>query len=116
MWDYNARENSTYLQLLNGDDWKLNIFQNQSEAEKYLQQVRNGFMDADFDADAEGWNTVEVPRSWTTYWDADFTFDDFTIYTNVQMRGSQSMTPASACRRHRRTIIGRIIQKDIHCK
>lgn len=36
VWDYNARENSTYLQLLNSDDWKLNIFQNQSEAEKYL--------------------------------------------------------------------------------
>ena len=85
VWDYNARENSTYLQLLNGDDWKLNIFQNQSEAEKYLTAGENGFMDADFDADAEGWNTVEVPRSWTTYWDADFTFDDFTIYTNVQM-------------------------------
>ena len=85
VWDYNARENSTYLQLLNGDDWKLNIFQNQSEAEKYLTAGENGFMDADFDADAEGWNTVEVPRSWTTYWDAGFTFDDFAIYTNVQM-------------------------------
>lgn len=45
VWDYNAREDSTYLQLLNGDDWQLNIFQNQS----------------------------------------DFTFDDFTIYTNTQM-------------------------------
>ena len=85
VWDYNARENSTYLQLLNGDDWQLNIFQNQSEAEKYLTAGDNGFMDADFDADAAGWKNVEVPRSWTTYWDTDFTFNDFTIYTNTQM-------------------------------
>ena len=85
VWDYNAREESTYFQLLNGDDWQLNIFQNQSEAEQYLTAGENGFMDADFDAEAAGWNTVDVPRSWTTYWNADFTFDDFTIYTNTQM-------------------------------
>ena len=39
----------------------------------------------DFDAAANGWAEVEVPRSWTTYWDTDFTFKDFTIYTNTQM-------------------------------
>ena len=85
VWDYNARENSSYFQLLNGDDWELNIFQNQTEAQQYLTAGQNGFMDADFDAASQGWNTVSVPRSWTTYPDADFTFDDFTIYTNTQM-------------------------------
>lgn len=85
VWDFNAREDSTYFQLLNDDDWQLNVFQNQSEAEKYLTAGEKGFMDVDFDAKAAGWNTVEVPRSWTTYEDADFDFDDFTIYTNVQM-------------------------------
>ncbi len=85
VWDYNARENSTYFQLLNDSNWQLNIFQNQTEAEPYLTAGENGFMDIDFDAESQGWNTVEVPRSWTTYEDRDFNFDDFTIYSNVQM-------------------------------
>ena len=85
VWDYNAREKSNYFQLLTGDgkDWDLTVVQNQEQAEKFLDADNNGFMDPDFEkSEEDGWASVELPRSWTTYEDQDF---DFSIYCNTQM-------------------------------
>ena len=80
VWDYNARDNSEYFQLLTGKNqkWDLTVVQNQEQAEKFMGE--NGFMTKDYQKKAEdGWKSVELPKSWTR---DDF---DFSIYTNVQM-------------------------------
>ena len=79
VWDYNARENSDYFQLLTGEgnDWQLNVVQNAEQAQKYLS---GGFMNQNYWANpADGWKTVQLPKSWTCL---GF---DFPIYCNVQM-------------------------------
>ena len=40
-WDYNAREDSTYFDLLTGEDeaWELTVVQNQTEAEKFMAKA-----------------------------------------------------------------------------
>ena len=80
VWDYNARENSVYFELLTGEDmpWDVTVVQNQSEAEKFMGE--NGFMTASFvKNDADGWKSATLPISWTRL---GF---DFSIYTNVAM-------------------------------
>ena len=41
VWDYDARENSTYFDLLTGEDetWELTVVQNQTEAEKFMAKA-----------------------------------------------------------------------------
>ncbi|GAB5615756.1 hypothetical protein JCM31739_05810 [Faecalimonas canis] len=80
VWDYNARENSEYFQLLTGKNqkWDLTVVQNQEQAQKFMGE--NGFMTKDYQKKTEdGWKSVELPKSWTR---DDF---DFSIYTNVLM-------------------------------
>lgn len=79
VWDYNAREKSTYMQMLTGEkeNWDLTVVQNQTEAQKFLD---GGFMNADYKKNADdGWKVVQLPKSWT-----GLGFD-FPIYTNTQM-------------------------------
>ena len=80
VWDYNAREESVYFDLLTDEDetWELTVVQNQSQAEKFMGE--NGFMTAGFEKDpADGWKDVTLPMSWTRE-GQDF---DFSIYTNT---------------------------------
>lgn len=79
VWDYNARENSSYIQFLTGEDekWSLTVVQNQEKANPYLQA---GFMNPGYEASAsDGWKSVTLPESWTCQ---GF---DFPIYANVIM-------------------------------
>lgn len=79
VWDYNARENSEYFELLTGTgkEWDLTVVQNQQQAQKFMDA---GFMNRDYAVDTkDGWKKVELPKSWTRQ---DF---DFSIYTNTQM-------------------------------
>lgn len=81
VWDYNARTDSQYFELLTGEgkNWDLTVVQNQEQAQKFMSKD-NGFMTENFKADeADGWKSVELPKSWTR---DDF---DFSIYTNTQM-------------------------------
>jgi beta-galactosidase len=77
VWDYNAREKSDYLQMLTGkdQDWELTVKQNDQQA----SGLRNGgCFDPNYTPNpADGWKTVQLPRSWTTQ---GF---DFSIYTNI---------------------------------
>lgn len=80
VWDYNARTNSEYFQLLTGEgqDWELTVVQNQEQAQKFMGE--NGFMTEGYQQDtADGWKTVQLPKSWTRQ---GF---DFSIYTNTRM-------------------------------
>ena len=82
VWDYNARENSAYFQLLTGRDrtWDLTVVQNESLAQPFLGE--DGFMTEGFNPDgADGWKEVTLPLSWTRD-GQDF---DFSIYTNTTM-------------------------------
>lgn len=85
VWAYNDREKSDYFKLLSGDDWQLTVVQNQEQAMPLVEPEdgSKGFMDPEFVPDEEdGWEVVDVPRSWTTYPGLDF---DFPIYTNTAM-------------------------------
>ena len=82
VWDYNARENSSYFQLLTGENeiWDLTVVQNQTLAEPFMGE--DGFMTDGFTPDeADGWKEVTLPLSWTRD-GQDF---DFSIYTNTTM-------------------------------
>lgn len=76
VWDFNARENSDYLQMLTGEGadrtWQLNVVTNPAEAEPF--EGENGFTNKDFSNSA--WKDVTLPCSWTMQ---GF---DFSIYTN----------------------------------
>ncbi len=77
VWDYNARENSDYFQLLTGSgvDWELNVVLNAEQAQKYLS---GGFMNPNYSPNpADGWKNVSLPSSWTRQ---GF---DFSIYENI---------------------------------
>ena len=77
VWEYNAREQSDFMQMLTGagQDWQLTVKQNDQQA----SGLRNsGCMNANYNPNpADGWKTVQLPRSWTTQ---GF---DFSIYRNV---------------------------------
>lgn len=94
VWDYNAREQSDYLQMLTGEgsDWELNVVDNSSQAQKYLD---GGFMNPNYNPNpADGWKTVQLPKSWTCQ---GF---DYSIYCNVVMpwqeRGNEWVQVPSA--------------------
>ena len=77
VWDYNAREDSVYLQMLTreaGGSWDLTVVQNQQQADSYL---KDGFMNPDYNSSGGSWKSVSMPDSWTRQ---GF---DFSIYTNV---------------------------------
>ena len=80
VWEYNAREESIYFDLLTDEEeiWELTVVQNQTQAEKFMGE--DGFMTAGFKKDAaDGWKDVKLPMSWTRD-GQDF---DFSIYTNT---------------------------------
>ena len=82
VWDYNARENSEYFQLLTGEDraWELTVVQNEMLAEPFMGE--DGFMTEGFiPNEADGWKEVTLPLSWTRD-GQDF---DFSIYSNTTM-------------------------------
>ena len=77
VWDYNARENSEYLQMLTGkdQDWRLTVVQNAKEAESHINYaLNNKYID---DPNESIWKTVQLPKSWTCQ---GF---DFPIYSNI---------------------------------
>ncbi|WP_051411557.1 glycoside hydrolase family 2 TIM barrel-domain containing protein [Ruminococcus flavefaciens] len=77
VWDYNAREESEYLQMLTGknEDWDLVVVQNSQQASSHINA---GCLKPDYHpSSAQGWKTVQLPKSWTRQ---GF---DFSIYTNV---------------------------------
>ncbi|HAG13845.1 MAG TPA: glycoside hydrolase family 2, partial [Ruminococcus sp.] len=79
VWDYNARNDSAYMQLLTGENepWDLTVVQNAQAAQPLLQ---SGAMKPDYSCNpADGWKSVQVPNSWTC---SGF---DFPIYANVIM-------------------------------
>lgn len=79
VWDYNAREDSVYLQMLTGEseNWELAVFQNEGKAQPLLNA---GSMNPGYTINrADGWKTVQLPKSWTCQ---GF---DFPIYANVIM-------------------------------
>jgi len=63
VWDYNAREQSDYLQMLTGskEDWDLVVVQNSREAQSHISA---GCFNPDFKPGNE-WKTVQLPKSWT---------------------------------------------------
>ncbi|WP_050699080.1 beta-galactosidase small subunit-related protein [Anaeromassilibacillus senegalensis] len=81
--DY-KKEDSNYVQMLSGigqEDWELVVVSNAEKGQKYLD---DGFMNPDYEATKEdGWQVVDVPRSWTRY--EGFGDWDYSIYTNTQM-------------------------------
>ena len=77
VWDYNARENSEYLQMLTGadQDWRLTVVQNAKDAERHIDYaLNNKYID---DPNESIWKTVQLPKSWTCQ---GF---DFPIYSNI---------------------------------
>ena len=77
VWDYNAREDSDYLQMLTGknQDWELTVVQNDEKAAAFRY---GGFMNPDYKGQTyDNWKTVQLPKSWTCQ---GF---DFSIYRNV---------------------------------
>jgi len=75
VWDYNAREKSSYLQMLTGknENWDLVVEQNANRAQ---QHINAGCFKPDYQP-SSNWKTVQLPKSWTCQ---GF---DFSIYTNV---------------------------------
>ncbi|WP_294752096.1 glycoside hydrolase family 2 TIM barrel-domain containing protein [uncultured Ruminococcus sp.] len=77
VWDYNAREQSDYLQMLTGkdQDWDLVVVQNSEQAQTHINA---GCLKTDYQPSADhGWKTVQLPKSWTCL---GF---DYSIYTNI---------------------------------
>ncbi len=74
-FDYNAREDSDFMQMLTGEgqDWELTVVQNAAAAQPLLNA---GAMKPDY-RKGDGWKTVTLPNSWPSL---GF---DFPIYTNV---------------------------------
>ena len=77
VWDYNAREQSEYLQMLTGanEDWDLVVVQNSQQAQTHINA---GCFNPDYQPSSDhGWKTVQLPKSWTRQ---GF---DYSIYTNI---------------------------------
>jgi beta-galactosidase len=83
VWDYNAREESSYFKLLTGENekWDLTVVQNNKLAKAFMRtEETSGFMDKDYAMKEEdGWKEVTLPSSWTMQ---GF---DYSIYTNQKM-------------------------------
>lgn len=77
VWDYNARTESEYLQMLTGanEKWDLTVVQN---AERAQPLMNAGAMKPGYSLNAaDNWKSVTLPNSWTS---DGF---DFPIYANV---------------------------------
>ncbi|HAM69253.1 MAG TPA: hypothetical protein DCP68_06535 [Ruminococcus sp.] len=91
VWDYNARENSVFMQMLTGagEDWSLNVVQNAGAAQPF---INGGALKAGYSPNpADGWKTVTLPDSWTCQ---GF---DFPIYANVTMPFQSKYDPGVGC-------------------
>ncbi|MBR5370738.1 MAG: glycoside hydrolase family 2, partial [Oscillospiraceae bacterium] len=92
VWDYNAREDSTYMQMLtgsNGGSWDLTVVQN---ADKAFPLMQGGAMKPGYSANpADGWKSVSLPCSWTCQ---GF---DFPIYANVSLPFQSAYDPFVSC-------------------
>lgn len=77
VWDFNARTQSDYMQMLTGPDqpWDLTVVQNAGEAQPL---INGGAMKPGY-TPGNGWKSVTLPNSWTC---DGF---DFPIYANVTM-------------------------------
>ena len=91
VWDYNAREDSVYMQMLTGADetWDLNVVQNANAAQPFLNAgaTAPGYSPNPSD----GWKSVTLPDSWTCQ---GF---DFPIYANVTMPFQSKYDPGVGC-------------------
>jgi len=77
VWDYNAREQSDYMQMLTGknENWDLVVVQNSQQAQSHINA---GCLKSDYQpSSGQGWKTVQLPKSWTCQ---GF---DYSIYTNI---------------------------------
>ncbi len=77
VWDYNAREASSFFQKLTGENelWELTVVQNADQAAPLLAA---GAMNPGYAA-GDGWKNVTLPKSWTC---DGF---DHSLYTNCYM-------------------------------
>ena len=75
VWDYNAREQSEYLQMLTGEreNWMLTVVQNADQAQRHLDYA----LSTSSISPDSNWKTVQLPKSWTCQ---GF---DFPIYSNI---------------------------------
>ncbi|MBP0973645.1 MAG: hypothetical protein J5851_07060, partial [Oscillospiraceae bacterium] len=65
VWDYNAREDSDYLQMLTGSGgkWDLLVVQNDERASGFRNA---GFMNPSYSpSGSDNWKSVSLPDSWT---------------------------------------------------
>ena len=91
VWDYNAREKTTYMQKLTGEGekWDLTVKQNADKAGGLLQ---GGAMNPGYSPNpADGWKSVTLPCSWTCQ---GF---DFPIYANVSLPFQSDYDPFVSC-------------------
>ncbi|MBQ8922259.1 MAG: DUF4981 domain-containing protein [Oscillospiraceae bacterium] len=87
VWDYNAREESAYMQMLTGSggSWQLTVVQNAERANALLS---GGAMNPGYTPSGnDGWKTVSMPDSWTAQ---GF---DFPIYSNVTLPFQSNYDP-----------------------
>lgn len=87
VWNYNSRINSSYLQMLTGEneEWSLTVLQNQEQAQEASYA---DFMKPEYNTgNAQGWKTVTLPDSWTCL---GF---DFPIYANIVMPWQSKYDP-----------------------
>ncbi len=94
VWDYNAREDSVYFELLTGEGklWELTVFQNETMVQHLMGE--NGFMTATFVADtADGWKEVILPASWPSQ---GFDYSHYANPTPWETKYDTSMTPPYA--------------------
>ncbi|WP_195985545.1 glycoside hydrolase family 2 TIM barrel-domain containing protein [Clostridium sp. D33t1_170424_F3] len=74
------KEQSDYVQLLSSNDWELTVKRNDMEGAKFLD---GKFYESSYVQDpADGWKTVQVPQSWTTYEGVDW---DTPLYGDTVM-------------------------------
>ncbi len=91
VWDYNARTQSDYMQMLTGPDepWDLTVVQNSGSAQALLNA---GAMKPGYTLNAaDKWKSVTLPNSWTS---DGF---DFPIYANVTMPFQSKYDPGVSC-------------------
>ncbi|MBQ4556169.1 MAG: DUF4981 domain-containing protein [Clostridia bacterium] len=94
VWDYNAREDSVYFELLTGEGkpWELTVFQNETMVQHLMGE--NGFMTSSFVKDtADGWKEVILPASWPSQ---GFDYSHYANPTPWETKYDTSMTPPYA--------------------
>ena len=94
VWDYNARENSPYFELLTGEGkpWELTVFQNETMVQHLMGE--DGFMTPSFVKDAaDGWKEVILPASWPSQ---GFDYVHYANPTPWETKYDADMTPPYA--------------------